>query len=396
MSKIPLTIILLVSLLFGKLYELPIAGKTFVLFYTDIAILGALAITAIRGRWVVPVSTSLMLWLSFILWASLSIFWAADPLRAAMNAAYLFRAILTLLLSFNDLRWQLDSWRSLTWTLRLFSGILCLQIITSFIQGANELNWQLSFYGLKPFIVTPLGGSNYLAIFLEFAIVYELIVKPRLWFILFFLYCFSLVITLSRGAFAALVIGILFVFLFLLVKGGPNRIKSILNMIFLMFTVVFIISRTTIGNIIFQSFKIVGHTEEVRLNLWGAGLEVWSKTPIIGVGFGNYINYVGMRDAHNTIIEVLVETGLIGIILFLLFFLSLFYYIINLIKKTTQEEQKRLLRAILIGLITTTVHSFVEPFFLSGSSLTWLSIIMSYVYVVSTTCNRKPNQKGIP
>lgn len=63
-----------------------------------------------------------------------------------------------------------------------------------------------------------------------------------------------------------------------------------------------------------------------RLTLWRVGLEMFAQHPIFGVGTGNYVNLLGgmvgtedARTTHNAIIAVLSETGLVGLVTYLLF-----------------------------------------------------------------------------
>lgn len=67
----------------------------------------------------------------------------------------------------------------------------------------------------------------------------------------------------------------------------------------------------------------------LRLNLWRSGWVMWTNHPIRGVGIGMFINSVGPiiqrfegphvwnAVAHNTYVQVLSETGIIGFILFI-------------------------------------------------------------------------------
>ena len=65
-----------------------------------------------------------------------------------------------------------------------------------------------------------------------------------------------------------------------------------------------------------------------RLGLWLSALIVWTKSPLIGVGSGNLASYMeaynvfplgivlqGYQQPHNIFLEILAETGIIGILL---------------------------------------------------------------------------------
>ena len=63
-----------------------------------------------------------------------------------------------------------------------------------------------------------------------------------------------------------------------------------------------------------------------RLTLWRLGLDMFVHHPVLGVGTGNYSDVLGQmvgreeaRNAHNAIIGVLSETGLVGLVTYLFF-----------------------------------------------------------------------------
>jgi O-antigen ligase len=62
-------------------------------------------------------------------------------------------------------------------------------------------------------------------------------------------------------------------------------------------------------------------TDSTRLNAWRTGMKAWVDTPVLGVGAGCYGDIMvaeGFRNmpAHNTVISVLVENGLVGFALY--------------------------------------------------------------------------------
>ena len=63
-----------------------------------------------------------------------------------------------------------------------------------------------------------------------------------------------------------------------------------------------------------------------RYDLWKIGLKAWVQTPVLGTGAGSYPDLLGRAGefrmvAHNTFVSVLVETGLVGFVLYFAFWL---------------------------------------------------------------------------
>lgn len=63
------------------------------------------------------------------------------------------------------------------------------------------------------------------------------------------------------------------------------------------------------------------HSSEVRVSLWEEALQEVSVNPVFGLGFNTYAymdHISGYKDSHNIYVKVLVETGIVGLILFLI------------------------------------------------------------------------------
>ncbi|MEI6627096.1 MAG: O-antigen ligase family protein [bacterium] len=67
-----------------------------------------------------------------------------------------------------------------------------------------------------------------------------------------------------------------------------------------------------------------------RKDLWTIALNSWLKNPMLGTGFGKRVNlqtgdwqnYEELRNLHNSPLAILIQTGLIGFILFIAFIIS--------------------------------------------------------------------------
>jgi putative inorganic carbon (HCO3(-)) transporter len=133
-------------------------------------------------------------------------------------------------------------------------------------------------------------------------------------------YC--LTFALSRGGYAAFLIGILYfgmarsrwllVGLVLFLIGWQSVVPPVVRQRVLMTT---------------DEYGNVEHSAAARLSLWDEAMEVFKGDPIFGTGFNTYAytsHVGGYSDTHNVFVKVLVETGLLGLFLFLAIFRKLF------------------------------------------------------------------------
>jgi putative inorganic carbon (HCO3(-)) transporter len=105
-----------------------------------------------------------------------------------------------------------------------------------------------------------------------------------------------------------------------------------------------------------------------RLAHWQAAANMWRDHPWLGVGFGNYaVVYpayaVGrwldsLGHAHNYLLNLGAETGLIGIIVYLIFWIFAFGVLWRAMHRATGLH-----RAVAVGAIGTFVHLHVHNFF---------------------------------
>lgn len=122
--------------------------------------------------------------------------------------------------------------------------------------------------------------------------------------------------------------------------------------------------------------EIKGDISNRRFDLWKNGIQTFLKSPIIGIGFGNIIQYSKANlpncyllnndlgtfgSYHNFIIDLLVSQGIVGFILFIIIMIhSLRFIIINFNKI---DESHRLMFAFLMS---TCACIFCSNMFTSG------------------------------
>lgn len=94
---------------------------------------------------------------------------------------------------------------------------------------------------------------------------------------------------------------------------------------------------------------------EARLNIWRDTFPLFLKSPIIGVGWGT-AKVITFRPTHNDLVRFLAETGILGVLLYLLMFLSL------------------------LRLSWRTYRQSADPY-LSGLALSFFILTMAYFFL---------------
>jgi O-antigen ligase len=129
----------------------------------------------------------------------------------------------------------------------------------------------------------------------------------------------ALLLTQSRGGLAGF-LAILAVFLWVKSRSKTQFAKQL------------IVTSTLVGaaiavlGLIGKRFSTVDANSLTRLIIWGAAWQVFLSSPWIGVGFGNFKEvygdlipgYARVLDTHNLLLQLLSETGIVGLIAFVI------------------------------------------------------------------------------
>ena len=87
-----------------------------------------------------------------------------------------------------------------------------------------------------------------------------------------------------------------------------------------------------------------------RIEMWSEGFEMITQNPIFGIGRGNFNSYTGSLIAHNSAIEIMGETGFIGLFLWI----SLIYIALKSVylsaKQAVTEPDKQFMGALFIAI----------------------------------------------
>ena len=144
-----------------------------------------------------------------------------------------------------------------------------------------------------------------------------------------------------------------------------------------------------------------------RITLWQKTLNMISENPILGVGMGNWKiilpNYgtTGMRSEtglvhfqrpHNDYLWVLAETGLFGLISYLLIFVIVFVYIFKILFLSTNENDKIFSVLILFGIVgflTISFFSFPKERIVPNILLMFMIASILSIYHIRISPTRK-------
>jgi O-antigen ligase len=145
-----------------------------------------------------------------------------------------------------------------------------------------------------------------------------------------------------------------------------NRVRIFKSLIFFsvfIFAVIQYLDLATIQR--FSVDNIVQNKGSDRLIIWNMAMDQFRNAPLCGIGIGSFQS-ITLRGVHNQFLIVLVETGIIG---FLLYAISLIYFF-----KKALRSKTSLLAAVLIG--TCIVIFFLDAY---NKKFFWNAILISII-----------------
>jgi O-antigen ligase len=197
-----------------------------------------------------------------------------------------------------------------------------------------------------------------------------------------------------RGAYPATATGVLIIgtaSLLLLYRMKSNIAHMATLMVFMVGTALlcltFFDSLVPIVTSVFQRDEsFTGRTD-----IWRAVLDVASRSPLLGVGYGGYWGLqdemvrstVRATEAHSGYLDVYLEVGIVGIVLLLAFLLS---YHRRALRELNHANDWGLFGICL--LMMTLMHNFTESNFLRTSSYFW-NVTVFVTIALSTPWLRK-------
>jgi O-antigen ligase len=188
----------------------------------------------------------------------------------------------------------------------------------------------------------------------------------------------SLTYTLSRGGYAAVLVGALFI--------GVLRNRKIL----LVLAVFLLTWQTIVPNAVrervFMTQDSNGELDPSagsRVTLWENAAEIIRSNPAIGTGFDTYkfMHAVGpYEDTHNYYVKVMLETGIVGLIIFLAIVSLMFRAGFSLYRAVQAEDFLRGLGLGVAGMLVATIvaNIFGDRWtYIEETGFTWVFVAMA-------------------
>jgi O-antigen ligase len=212
--------------------------------------------------------------------------------------------------------------------------------------------------------------------------------------------------SLSRGGYLAFLVGCLFVGIF-------KQRKLLVFLAVLLFTWTSVVPQA-VQDRVTMSFDgqtgTLDHSSETRLTLWGDAVEMFHSSPMLGTGFNTYAYMHREKrtdgvegyyeDTHNYYLKALVETGVLGLAVFLWLLVWTFCSGFLLYRRAKDP----FLASLGLGLAAWIVTAATANFF--GDRWTFLQIngymwvlggLVSQAWVIEQSTNSKTAEEhGVP
>jgi len=184
-----------------------------------------------------------------------------------------------------------------------------------------------------------------------------------------FLLFVVLLLTFSRGGYLGILAAI-GVILFLTRRFLAERKKLLILIGFVLaLLILFVFAQPVLGRFL-SAFSFSENSSLNRLQIWQDSWQVFLSHPILGVGLGNYsreidplTSYRSPITSHNLYLDILSESGLFGLAVWLFLILGTLYQLLKTVKKTVTIKTDNIFPALGIGLIGSLCYFIVHSFF---------------------------------
>ncbi len=318
------------------------------------------------------------------------------------QSGFKLEGLVLLVLFYLMVRTTLSNRNYLNTIIFIIAVVATIQSCIGVLQYFKLFPWtSVYFLGFETQVTGTVEGANVLGALLAASLpsVYFLISKSikwgkTWWVIALILIVATLILTKSRGAWVAVLVGL----------GIYNRddiIKSLHRLrphkIILSFLV--FVAFGVITLFLVKIYNLNPDSADGRLFIWSVTKAMISDHIWTGVGYGNFgLNWleyqgayftnaaestyrlaVSLTSAHSQYLQILAETGVVGFTLFVVFLVSLPYSLIQRFRNHNREQQQTII-TLFAMLATLLTHALVEDVFSSLTvQLLFLLILAAFV-----------------
>lgn len=239
----------------------------------------------------------------------------------------------------------------------LFGTILFVQVVATYI--LNGVSYFSPTY--KYYMNIPIGGTNIIAAYLNMCISFLLLSKEKIAKKVVFIALFALGVFLTKSRTGLLLLCFIVV-LAAFTVDKKNR-KIIFGLLFVGLCLMLIFRKQVFSLIIGDRFKgntffeIVDTVSSGRLSIIVDTFKLFLQKPLLGWGCEYYGGYVG---AHNFVVELLFQTGIIGCSLYLA---ALFFCLKAIFKckcSALMPYRLMILTILINGLFELTIFNYFQ------------------------------------
>lgn len=325
------------------------------------------------------VKLPLLSWLSCLI---LSIIFSKNRLVSICN---IYTYITSILLFINALTFRENQKILLVKTL-FFSGVfVCAIALYQYFFGFKHILNYVSQNGINsPFLmdyishkrvfspfVTPNSLAGYLIMLFPLVLLFK---KDNLFYTkipqaaIFLLLTFTLFLTKSLGAIICLfLVSCIYI---ALSRDQAKKLNLFLPALLLLITVIILSFRSCL----IQTHINPIFSVENRLSYWKTSLQIIKHAFFTGLGIGNF-NMPQSRYSHNSYLQILAETGILGLLSFL-------WLIVSALKKALKDfkdsvnKEKQFILVVLLANISFLLHNLLDfTFYLPEIAFIWWIIL---------------------
>ena len=184
-----------------------------------------------------------------------------------------------------------------------------------------------------------------------------------------------LALTKSRGAWFALILGIV-IYYFHIFKKTWNRIKIKYFRVIIICTIILLLIL-----LLFFLYSMNKSSSLGRIFIWKVTTKMINDFPVFGIGYGNFpirfLDYqskffenpgnilyldhaANIKQAHNEYLQVFAETGIVGFVLFIIILVAFYKICLRLISFCENDRIKKTVRMLMVSTTIILVHSLFD------------------------------------